>query len=369
MYSNDFYSILTRLLQKVDDHLDKRQGSIIYDALAPAAMELAECYIALDIYTEQTYLKTASGENLDNRVADYGLIREPATKAIRIAEIYNTDNELYDIPLNTRFSIPEEYGGYNYTVIEKIETGKYKLECETAGSVGNEYLGVLLPLYNIESLGRAEIIGTFRVGEDIEDDESLRKRAIAKLNPDAFGGNQADYRRYLQSIEGVGPAKIFPVWDGGGTVKVSFLNSDYSTPSNEFINQVQTLIDPIKNHAEGLGMAPIGHTVTVVAPTDVQVTMNAELVLLDNITILDVQDKVNEAIQDYIKEVQKNWQDSLNSLTIYTSRVIASILTVEGIVDVSTLTINGKPKNLILTQDAQLQQFPRFVSIGLTGGV
>ena len=43
--NNSFEDILDRLLENVDDNLDKRQGSIIYDALAPAAAELAQCYI------------------------------------------------------------------------------------------------------------------------------------------------------------------------------------------------------------------------------------------------------------------------------------------------------------------------------------
>ena len=52
MYSdnNTFENILKRMLDKVPDILDKRQGSIIYDALAPAAAELAQCYISLDVF-------------------------------------------------------------------------------------------------------------------------------------------------------------------------------------------------------------------------------------------------------------------------------------------------------------------------------
>ena len=37
--------ILKRLLKNVPDKYDKREGSVIYDALAPAAIELAEAYI------------------------------------------------------------------------------------------------------------------------------------------------------------------------------------------------------------------------------------------------------------------------------------------------------------------------------------
>ncbi|MDF2651716.1 MAG: Baseplate family protein, partial [Paenibacillus sp.] len=49
MYETQSYAfILQRMLDRVPDDVDKRQGSIIYDALAPAASELAAIYIALD---------------------------------------------------------------------------------------------------------------------------------------------------------------------------------------------------------------------------------------------------------------------------------------------------------------------------------
>lgn len=355
--SNDYKSILNRLLDNVSDMLDKRQGSIIYDALAPAAMELAECYSTIEIYYEQTYLKTATGENLDNRVADYGLTRNPATQAIRLIDVYNNDGELFDVEIGSRFSVPEDYGGYNFTLIEKLETGKYKGLCETPGTEGNGYIGVLLPLYNISGLGKAEIVGTFQAAEDIEDDESLRKRAINKLNNDAFGGNQADYKRYLESIDGVGGAKIFPVWNGGGTVKISFINSDRTIPSDEFVTEVQNLIDPIPNHAEGIGLAPIGHTVTVVKPTATNITIEATIELLADYEVSQLQDEIEEKINEYITEIQNNWENS-SSITIYISRIIACILSVYGVNNVASVEINGVAADLVLDEDSTTQEFP-----------
>lgn len=355
--SDDYRTILNRLLDNVSNTLDKRQGSIIYDALAPAAMELAQCYSTIEIYYEQTYLKTATGDNLDNRVADYGLTRNPATQAIRIIEVYNNDDELYDIEIGSRFSIPADYGGYNFTITEQIETGRYKGLCETAGTVGNEYIGVLLPLYNIQGLGRAEIVGTFQAAEDIEDDESLRKRAINKLNNDAFGGNQADYKRYLESIDGVGGAKIFPVWNGGGTVKISFINSDRTIPSDEFVTEVQDLIDPIPNHAEGIGLAPIGHTVTVVKPTATNINIQADIELLPDFEISQLEEEIKEKIGEYITEIETNWENS-SSITIYISRIIANILSVYGVNNVSLVKINGNASDLVLQENATTQEFP-----------
>lgn len=355
--SDDYRTILNRLLDNVSNTLDKRQGSIIYDALAPAAMELAQCYSTIEIYYEQTYLKTTTGENLDNRVADYGITRNPATQAIRIIEVYNNDDELYDIEIGSRFSIPADYGGYNFTITEQIETGRYKGLCETAGTVGNEYIGVLLPLYNIQGLGRAEIVGTFQAAEDIEDDESLRKRAINKLNNDAFGGNQADYKRYLESIDGVGGAKIFPVWNGGGTVKISFINSDRTIPSDEFVTEVQDLIDPIPNHAEGVGLAPIGHTVTVVKPTAINIDIKATIELLPDFEISQLEEEITEKINDYITEIQNNWENS-SSITIYISRIIANILSVYGVNNVSLVKINENANDLVLQENSTTQEYP-----------
>lgn len=355
--SNDYKSILNRLLDRVDNLLDKRQGSIIYDALAPAAMELAQCYASLEIYQEQTYLATSTGKNLDKRVADYGIIRNPATKALRIIEAIDNIEEPLELAIGTRFTIPEDYGGYNFIITEKIVTGTYIAECETIGTVGNEYIGILLPLYNVPNLGKANIIGTFKAAEDIETDENLRNRALTQLNRDAFGGNQADYKRYLSTIDGVGESKIFSIWNGGGTVKISFINSDFTIPDNRFVNEVQNLIDPIQSQAQGLGLAPIGHTVTVTSPTELAINVEANIELLNSYEIDDVRTNIIEAISNYIKEVQKNWENS-TSLKIYISRIIASILTIEGIGNVSSVKINNQQSDLVLTETALLQEFP-----------
>lgn len=366
--SNSFTDIMNRLLEEVDDSLDKRQGSIIYDALAPAALELAQAYASLEIYTDQTYLLTATGENLDNRVADYGLTREQPTYSIRIITVTDINGDPMTVENGTRFSIPTENGGYNYTIIEEIETGRFKARCETLGTVGNEYLGILLPIYNITNLGEAYMVGTYTPAQDEETDASLRQRAIDRLNKEPFGGNIAEYELYMESIDGVGASKIFPVWNGGGTVKVSFITSDFEIPTSDFINVVQTAIDPIANHGEGIGMAPIGHTVTVVAPTLVNVNISATLLLVSGYTIAMVEDAVENAVKKYLDEVQSNWAKSSTILTIYTSRVISSILTIEGIADVSSVSINGSTSNLILTENATTQQFPKFDGITLTAG-
>ena len=60
---NSFEKIIDRCLgNKILENVDKRPGSIIYDALAPICLELAECYVKMDIMEEQTFLTTATGK-------------------------------------------------------------------------------------------------------------------------------------------------------------------------------------------------------------------------------------------------------------------------------------------------------------------
>ena len=62
-----FEVILNAMLARVPDTIDKRQGSIIYNALAPAAVELQNMYINLDVILNETFADTAS------RVSCYAL--------------------------------------------------------------------------------------------------------------------------------------------------------------------------------------------------------------------------------------------------------------------------------------------------------
>ena len=355
--NNGFNEILQRLLANVSDDLDKRQGSIIYDALAPAAAELAQCYIALDVYTDQTYLVTAVDQNLDNRVSDFGMSRNKATYAQRLITIYDINNALMNVPLGTRFSVPNAYGGYNYKLIEQVSAGKFIGECETAGIVGNDYMGELLPLQSINNLGTVTISTVYKPGEDEESDSDLRKRAIAKINQEAFAGNKAAYKKMVEEIDGVESCKVFPIWDGGGTVKLAVVASGNTIPSQEFINNLQALIDPINYHGEGTGLAPIGHSVTVVAPDRLDITIEATLTIDEEYTIEQLEPSILRNIQSYIAEVEELFSEE-DDITIYISRVVAAILKVTQVKNVSTLTINNSAQDLEIHLTGTNVKFP-----------
>ena len=147
----DYEVILERMLSRVSTEVDKREGSIIYDAIAPAAAELAQMYITLKYNIDLVFVDTASDKYLERLANQVGIERKEATYAVKEAEFYNAeDNSLMDINIGERFTIEDLI----YKAIEKISTGKYRVQCETPGIIGNSVTGNMIPVNYIE-IGRA----------------------------------------------------------------------------------------------------------------------------------------------------------------------------------------------------------------------
>ena len=62
-----FEVIVERMLERISNDVDKREGAIIYDTGAMTAKELQEMYIALDSIILETFPETASRPNLIKR--------------------------------------------------------------------------------------------------------------------------------------------------------------------------------------------------------------------------------------------------------------------------------------------------------------
>ncbi|WP_341279352.1 baseplate J/gp47 family protein [Paenibacillus sp. FSL H8-0537] len=347
MYEAFTYSfILQRMLHRVSDDVDKREGSVIYDALAPAAAELSEMYAQLDANQVLLFADTAAGEWLERRTAEFGVERQPATFAQRQGEFFGSNGQLVDVPLQSRFAIDD----LRYTVTGKIGTGHFTLTCETAGILGNQKYGAMLPLAYVDGLVRAELAQILVPGEEAETDEALRARYYSVVNEPAFGGNIADYKQMISSIDGVGGAKIFPVWNGGGTVKCTVIAADWTKPAEPLIALVQTAIDPTINSGLGLGMAPIGHEVTVTGVDTAQVAVETTVMLAHGRTIGQVQSDIEDKISTYLLELRQEWMNQ-QELTVRIAQIEARILTVSGVVDVLGTTLNGAAANLALAED------------------
>lgn len=363
--NNTFEKIMDRCL--ANDRLinvDKRMGSIIYDALAPVCMELADAYSKMDILEEQTYLMTATGRNLDKRVYDYGVARRVATQALRIGEFkcYQTDNQgriVYDennepilidmeIPDGSRFAVPED----ETVTFEYVgKTDGYKiLQCEQTGTKGNQHIGTILPLVPINGLIEANIVSTFEPAEDDETDEELRLRTKEHLNYLSYGGNIPDYIEKVNSLDGVGNVKVFPAWQYNGSVLLSVVDPLFDPITPEFALNLKEQIDPEDSSGQGVGIAPIGHFVTITTPIkqNVKVSMTIETVV--GTEIGEVTEEIETLLEKYFLDTRKSFGQN-NTLAIYRSSIIALVKSIPEILNVTDVMLNDLDSDIIYTDE------------------
>jgi uncharacterized phage protein gp47/JayE len=363
-----FKYLMESALDNVPDSLDKREGSIIYDALAPACYELAEYYMELKKILENTFASTASNEYLDLKVAEQGLERYAASYAVKRGDFLTASGNPAVIPIGSRFSVISDTLNINYVVTEAyrdefgaVVPGAYRMTCEELGTQGNSYTGPLIPITFIPSLKTATLSDLLVPARDEETDDELRARYFSTVNNKPFGGNLAQYDELLKGIDGVGEVQIYPVWNGGGSVKLSVIDAEYNIITNDFITTLQNMIDPTPQ-GTGLGLAPIGHTVTVTTPTEKTIDITATVVLESGYILGQVTPLIEEAIESYLLGLREIWgiSDDLNNyaLAVYIARINAAVLGVAGIANITGTTINGLASDLTLTQDATTQELP-----------
>ncbi|MCC0638510.1 baseplate J/gp47 family protein [Clostridioides sp. ES-S-0001-02] len=333
-----FENIIERMLDSVPNTLDKREGSIIYNALAPVAIELTEAYIAMDEMLDQTFVDTASYYYLEKRCKERGITPLSATNTIAKG-VFNID-----IPLDSRFNL----GEYNYIATERISEGIYKMKCETAGPVFE--LGQLIPIEYIDKLETAELTEILINGEDEESEDSLRQRYYNSLNSQSFGGNIQNYKDEVNKIQDVGGVKVYPVWAGGGTVKLVIINSNFKVPSTDLVNLVQEEIDP-NMKGEGLGLAPIGHRVTVEGVTSTTINVSTTITYKSGYTWENIKTIAEEAIDDYLNELNMSWEDEEN-LIVRISQIETRLLSIDGVLDIANTMINDAKSNLTIDSNS-----------------
>ena len=237
----------------------------------------------------------------------------------------------------------------------------FQLTAETAGSIGNDYSGPILPISVIPNLSYAYIADILVLGDDEETDDELRERLIETLTVRPFGGNITAYRQAALAIDGVGACQVYPTWDGGGTVKLSLLGTDYSPATATVVANVQNEIDP-PPQGSGLGMAPIGAVVTVTSAAAVSIDIVAVVDLAPGYNLAQLTPLMEAAISDYLLSIRKEWDSQIGageySSVVYRSRLITAILSVTGVVNVSSLTLNGSSSDVTLTESGTVQQVP-----------
>lgn len=279
--------ILTRMMSAVPATFDKREGSVIHDALAPVAYELSLAYAELWQLYNNTFAGTAEREGLILRAAEIGVSPYTATYAVRQAQ-FTPANLVVEI--GARFN----YDDVNFSVTEKVSDGLYNITCEEAGTAGNYGAGTLTPIDYIVGLTSATLLEEVLVyGEEEESTEALRARYFATIPNATLDGNRAQYEKWCRNYAGIGNFRIFSLWNGANTVKVSILNAENGVASQALISGFQEYLDP-NSTGLGNGQAPIGAIVTVSTASPRVINVTARVILKAGYEeVVGIEDEIN----------------------------------------------------------------------------
>ncbi|WP_342494027.1 baseplate J/gp47 family protein [Bacillus sp. FSL R5-0447] len=324
-----FEEIMDRMLSRISADIDTREGSVIYNALAPAAAELAKSYIWLDTVLELVFSDTAQGEFLDRRAAEAGIERTAATKAVRAGEFTSG----VKIPVGSRFFVDNLYFQY---------TADGTLECETAGEAGNANISGqnLLSLDTIPGLQKAIVKEILIPGREEEDDNNLRERYFTRVRREAVSANKEHYKQWAEEVDGVGKAKVFPLWKGDGTVKIVVTDAKLEPASEILITKVSDYIDP--EPGQGEGQAPIGAFVTVESAEWKEIEISASVLPEINSSIDQVKDEIEAGVLNLFKKM------AFEDKVIRLSQINNIVYNSPSVSDYSDIKINGLAENLVL---------------------
>lgn len=341
-YENMTYEfILNRMMNRVTSqypNLDNREGSIIFNAIASAAMELAIAYNEIDNALNESFVNTASREYMLIGCEQIGMdisIFE-ATYGVHKGE-FNVE-----VPIGSRWNCEL----YNYEVTEYIgrsgDNYTYKMVCDTVGTAPNKQTGELTAITdNPDGLTYAMVTECLVEGENETTDDEIRKAYNDFVRGNATDGNLDQYKQWCNEYDGVGNSKIFPLWNGNNTVKVSILSASNRAASETLINEFQEYLDP-NTTGMGDGVAPIGAFVTVTTATELPINVSANVKMKSGYFETT---PISVALTKYFSDI------AYEKSTIAYMNIGAVILSVEGVDSISDLKINNSTVDITLNDE------------------
>ena len=333
------------MLEKAPPGIDTSEGSFFWDTTRPGAIEKAQLVqFTLQNLLQIFFVQTSYGEYLDylGQAKAMGATRLPATSATGNVKFVGQPGIL--VKAGTQVATQSSTNAPAITfktteegVINAEGEVVVRAECAEPGTAGNVPAGVIVLMAEpVEGVMAVTNPDPFTGGTDVEDDDSFRERILDARRLPATSGNKHHYKLWAREVPGVGDAKVFPLWDGPGTVKVVIVDGNKRAASPELLDAV---IDHIENQR------PIGAEVTVASATEKQINITANVSLASGYTIAQVQQLYQEAVVSFFREIAL--------VETYVSYALLGKILLEtpGVGDYANLLVNGSATNVLLGEE------------------
>ncbi len=334
--------------------VDTRTGSIYMDMAAGHCLRAAFFFANLEELFTMFALDTCYADVLDDKAAERGLTRHPATAAV-----FNATFEGATPEVGERFFAEDTE--YYFEVVEG-DGDTLLLQAETEGSECNTLSAgtEISPVDDIDELEAAYLGEIYTPGEDEETDDALRTRLREAIAGPAENGNRQHYKTWCESVDGVGRARIEPLFAGENTVRAILYSSDGLPVEAETVSAVQEYVDPITQNYEfedgdgntyicgdgfGDGVANMGAHFYAMAAVSFPVTVSVTVTLAEGATLQRFIEDASEAVTGYLKELALD-TDEDEDIIVRISIIGALISNLEQVVDYTGLTVNGGTVNI-----------------------
>lgn len=319
--------------------VDTRQGSIYWDACMGSIIRTAMFFDQLASVKEIISLQTCTGDILDEKLEERGLTRNPAEatpatyKVIFVGEVPEMDSVM-------------SCDDYLFTLQDK--DGEYIIVSEDTGTELNDLIPgtEVIPEIDVDGLVSATLGELLIPAIDVEDDDSARERLINKISGPDENGNKSQIRTWCESVEGVGAARIIPLWNGPNTVAGIIVGKNGMFPSESTVSAVQDYLDP-GGTGMGEGVASLGQVFTAIAAEELAINVSVSVLKKEDATYSEIQEDFRKLLTDYFRKLAL--EDYSSGMMARYVRIGAILEGMDAVIDYDNLTLNRKSANIAFT--------------------
>lgn len=327
--------IKQRMKENLKSDINTQEGGYVDTTFAPLAVELFRMYGNLETLPSKFWVNKDSGEWLDLAADALGITpRKQMEKAQVVLEI--TGNQDFSVSAETavrtedglvfltekEMPIPES-GVLNILAFAEQPGAKYNVSADTVTQL-------VASNPNIKKVTNPE---PAKGGTNRESDTSLYLRIVTERQRPSHSGNKRDYEKWALEVSGVERVKVFPLFEGNGTVAVMIGDKNYQPVDDVIVEKCKTHIEDNR---------PIGATVTVLSAKSKNINILAQVSPEDGATLQQITLNFKENLSKYFGEV--TFDDQLISY----NKIGAILIDTSGVKDYSNLRVNGSTNNITL---------------------
>ena len=183
----------------------------------------------------------------------------------------------------------------------------------------------------------------FKGGVPEEDDDSLYARLHEQnlQQGDRGTGNPSDYKRWAESIQGTGTATVIRAKDKSALVTIVLTDGNGDPASEELCEKVYDYI--MSPDDDDRRMAPCGAFLSVIPPTTNTLTITGVVELTSG--------TIESITSEFVTKLKEYFPTAIENKEILYHKVCNILGDIEGVYDISGVTVNGGTANIALADD------------------